>query len=134
MRGQAFEVFKILMGAVIAVVLLIIAMGATGNIVYPEQGFEAAARLINQAKRAPGECFAADRIKFSQGEYADLSNIVKFPVTVSVEPPFADVMQASVPAGGTSASAILVKKDATIKVSARCDTSSCAVRIGAGSC
>src|SRR3989338_3885256 len=114
-RGQAFDVLKILVGAVIAVMLLIIAMGATGNITYPEYGAEATARIISQAVKAPGECFGSANVKFVKGEYSDLAQVSKHSVAITVNPAY------SAMASGTGPT-ISITADFTAPVSVKCST------------
>ncbi|MBI4214928.1 hypothetical protein HY546_02945 [archaeon] len=131
MKGQAFEVFKILLGAVIAVVLLVIVMGATGNLTYPEAGFEATARLVAQAAKAPGECFGAERVRFASGESADLAALTgrSGGLVISVLPAF----QPAIIAAG---SRLTATEDITAPVSARCASAGfgCEVWVGSRTC
>ena len=56
-KGQAFTVFKMLIGLAFAMALLGLIYQATSNISCPSQGFKEVETLVLQASRVPGKCF-----------------------------------------------------------------------------
>lgn len=68
MKGQAFTVFKMLIGAVFAVGLLLIVYAVVGGMNYPLSGVGETKNLLLQASRAPGLCFERSIIPFTKDE------------------------------------------------------------------
>ncbi len=56
-KGQAFTVFKMLIGLAFAMALLGLIYQATSNITCPSPGFKELETLVLQASRAPDKCF-----------------------------------------------------------------------------
>ena len=68
MRGQAFDTFKLMIAAVVAVAILGILLGILGGISTPGQGFTPTAKqLITQATQNPGQTFpSAGEVNFKK--------------------------------------------------------------------
>ena len=80
-KGQAFTTFKILIGAVLAVSLLVIIYVATSHTQIPYNSHEAIKDLMRQAQNGLGLCFAKENVYFVSGEdltalHIPLSNII----------------------------------------------------------
>ena len=67
-RGQAFSIFKILMGAVFAVALLVIVYTTVSQYVFPYTGYEITKDIVLQATKSPGDCFSRDEVAFKRDE------------------------------------------------------------------
>jgi hypothetical protein len=68
MRGQAFDTFKILIGAVFAIVLLVMVYSIVSGYSSPIDGMETTKKVVLAAFNAPGECISANAADFSAEE------------------------------------------------------------------
>lgn len=67
MKGQAYSVFKMLIGAVFALALLSIVYLIATQIGCPYSSFETVRELVLDASRAPGSCFERQSVCFEGG-------------------------------------------------------------------
>jgi hypothetical protein len=68
MKGQAFAVFKMMIGAVFAVGLLVLIYAAVSGLNYPISGIDETKNLLLQAVRANDLCFERELLRFTEGE------------------------------------------------------------------
>ena len=68
MRAQAFTVFKMMIGAVLAVALLAMVYQLVHGLNPPYTGFEAVRELVISASNAPNKCFQRNKIVFQKDE------------------------------------------------------------------
>ena len=83
MRGQAFTVFKMLIGGVFAMAMLMLIYQAVGNVSCPTYAFDEILDLSVQASRMPGGCFEK-RVCFDKGTILSSSAFTKNSVLNSV--------------------------------------------------
>ncbi|MBS3060072.1 MAG: hypothetical protein J4432_01035 [DPANN group archaeon] len=67
-RGQAFSVFKILIGAVFATAMLIIVYNVVESIEFPYQSAEAIRDMVINANQGRDLCFSRTELIFTDGE------------------------------------------------------------------
>ncbi len=75
MKGQQFTVMKMLVGAVFAMILLIIIYESAVRVDCPLNSFETIRDLVIQAARAPEKCFERTTVCFNQGEIITKSGL-----------------------------------------------------------
>ncbi|RLG21826.1 hypothetical protein DRN74_00145 [Candidatus Micrarchaeota archaeon] len=74
-KAQAFTVFKLLIASVFAVFLLLLVYFASQSPASPLSSAQILKELSEQSKKAPGLCFARDRVSFVKGEGFSFSSI-----------------------------------------------------------
>lgn len=121
MRGQAFTTFKLLIGAVLAVTLLMIALAINTQVIVPYTGLQTAKDLVAQAKKTPGECFSRENAIFKESEPFTTNIQALYPsTTVHEKPPLASG---------------IITLDVTVPLTAKCAVSgSCEVWFNSADC
>jgi len=127
LKGQAFSTFKILIGAVFAVALLVIVY----NLIYvsPIHGTDTLKDLVKSASNAPGQCFWRETADFNGGEMivSDMFLPIKADCLLSRK------AQACPSCTSCCSSCSIVQK-IRMPVSAKCDASGCTVYLGTATC
>lgn len=67
-KGQQFTIFKMLIGAVFAVALLVFIYATVTRIECPFTSFEITRDLVLQASKAPNNCFEREKVCFASGD------------------------------------------------------------------
>jgi len=133
MKGQAFSVFKILIGAVFAVVLLSIVYYVTANNQFPSSGVLIIKTVANEANNAQELCFSRKFADFSGGETirtdAQYFSAIKLDCFVTKSGAFSC-------SDGTSSCYIecSATTKVTLPVSAKCTAGTCTVFLGSDNC
>lgn len=132
MKGQAFSVFKILLGAIFATLLLIMIYAILAGIVFPLNPAESIKNIALQASRAPGTCVAMSELQLKKGWYLESSAETFKPIIIRC---LYSRHPEACPACSTSCcSRCEIKMDIKIPVSSMCDDSGCAIFFGCNNC
>ena len=133
MKGQAFSVFKILIGAVFAVVLLAIVYYVTAYNQFPPSGVLTIKTVANEANNAQELCFSRKFADFSGGEVirtdAQYFSDIQLDCFVAKSGAF------SCTDGPSSCySECSATTKVTLPVSAQCASGTCTVFLGSENC
>ncbi len=127
MKGQAFDTFKVLIGAVFAIILLVMVYAIVSGYSSPIDGMETTKEVVLGAFNAPGECISANAADFSAEEELS-SESFSMPVTL---------YQATTPVSCSPDRCVFNDK-IRIAVSARCSfdgtQTACEVYLGSRDC
>jgi hypothetical protein len=126
MKGQAFSVFKILIGSVFAVVLLTIVYQALSSYNSPISALDIIKNTLVQASNAPKKCFLAESVDISEGERIDKNSFS--PIIVKSLAKASNVPATCAGTGCTFNSKI------KIPVTALCDLDGCKIYFGYTTC
>ena len=127
-RGQAFTVFRILIGAVFAIGLLYLTYTLVSHFSYPYPGFDTTRGLVLQAQKGPpGKCFARETVIFYEGELLSSDLISKdFTTDFDWNPNYNEYFSANPPTTQTMVSEDL--KEVPVSVECTADKKKCHVK------
>jgi len=133
MKGQAFSVFKILIGAVFAVVLLSIVYYVTAYNQFPPSGVLIIKTVANEANNAQELCFSRKFADFSGGEVMTTGAAYFSDIKLDCFVPKSGAFSCS---GGSSDchSECSATAKVTLPVSAKCASGTCTVFLGSENC
>jgi len=133
MKGQAFSVFKILLGAVFAVVLLSIVYDVTIKNQFPSSGVLIIKTVANEANNAQELCFSRKFADFGGGEVIrpDAKYFSDIKLDCFVEKSGAFSCSGVTPSCREECS---VTAKVTLPVSAKCTAGTCTVFLGSENC
>lgn len=124
MKGQQFTVMKMLIGAVFAMMLLLIVYDVATRSGCPLNSFEGIRDLVIQASRAPDKCFERTSICFNSGEILTKSGLDNNLGEVTV------TLKSSAIPGLCTTDRCTLETKYKIPVSVECSGSSCTIDIG----
>jgi len=124
MKGQAFSVFKILIGAVFAVAMLSIIYSIVSSYSSPIPGIQTISDLIKQANNAPEQCFSRPHAQFNMNDNIDKDSFL--PAIVALHS-----TESAVDCGSGSCK---VAQTTDIPVSVKCSLSQCDIYFASSTC
>jgi len=127
LKGQAFSTFKILIGAIFAVTMLMIVY----NLVYvsPIPGVDTLKKVVKSASNAPGQCIGAESADFNGGEM--IVSGMFLPANANC---LISKKAQACPSCTSCCSSCSIVQKIRMPVSAKCDAGSCTVYFGTITC